>query len=209
MTVLNPATGPRAGSFGGRLARLLGLCMLLGLTGCGVNEIPRLDEQVKAQWAQVENMYQRRADLVPNLVETVKGFAAQEKEVLTAVTEARASATQVKLSPDMLTDPQAVQQFQQAQGRLTSALSRLLVTVERYPELKSSQSFLALQAQLEGTENRIAVARRDFIEAVRAFNTEYRTFPGIIWATLLYGDLGPKQSFEAAEGAEKAPDVKF
>ncbi len=190
-------------------ARMGAVVLLFALTGCGVNEIPRLDEEVKAQWAQVENMYQRRADLVPNLVETVKGFAAQEREVLTEVTEARARATQVTLSPEMLTDPEAVQRFQQAQGQLTGALSRLLATVERYPELRSSQNFLTLQAQLEGTENRIAVARRDFIEAVRAFNTEYRTFPGVIWATLLYGDLGPKETFEAREGADQAPAVKF
>jgi LemA protein len=194
------------------MVRLAGITFLaVWLTGCGVNEIPRLDEQVKAAWAQVENQYQRRADLVPNLVETVKGFAAQEREVLTEVVEARAQASQTRLevTPELLTDPQALQMFEQAQGRLTRALSRLLVTVERYPDLRSSQNFITLQAQLEGTENRIAVARRDFIEAVRAFNTEYRTFPGIIWASLLYGDLGPKQTFEAVEGAEQAPAVRF
>ncbi|WP_417517241.1 LemA family protein [Minwuia sp.] len=203
----------RASSTGiGRLARWLTIAGLgLFLSGCGVNEIPRLDESVKAAWAQVENQYQRRADLVPNLVETVKGFAAQERDVLVGVVEARAKATQVQaqITPEMLNDPAALQKFDQAQGQLTSALSRLLVTVERYPELRSSQNFITLQAQLEGTENRIAVARRDYIEAVRQFNTEYRTFPGLIWANLLYGDLGPKQSFEAAPGSEVAPKVKF
>lgn len=187
------------------------LSLVLGLTGCGVNEIPRLDETVNAAWGQVQNQYQRRLDLIPNLVETVKGFASQEKDVLTGVIEARAKATQVQVqvTPQMLSDPNAMKMFEQAQGQLTSALSRLLVTVERYPELKSSQNFLALQSQLEGTENRIAVARRDYIEAVRVFNTELRTFPGIIWATILYGDLEAKQSFQATAGADQAPAVKF
>lgn len=192
--------------------RLLAMLSLaLSLTGCGVNEIPRLDETVNAAWGQVQNQYQRRLDLIPNLVETVKGFASQEKDVLTGVIEARAKATQVQVqvTPQMLSDPNAMKMFEQAQGQLTSALSRLLVTVERYPELKSSQNFLALQSQLEGTENRIAVARRDYIEAVRVFNTELRTFPGIVWATILYGDLEPKQSFQATAGADQAPAVKF
>lgn len=183
----------------------------LPLAGCGVNEIPRLDEAVTAAWAQVQNQYQRRMDLIPNLVETVKGFAAQEKDVLVGVVEARAKATQVQvqITPEMLSNPQALQQFEAAQGQLTSALSRLLVTVERYPELKSSQNFITLQAQLEGTENRIAVARRDFIQSVQTFNTELRTFPGIIWANLLYSDLEPRQTFQAAPGSEEAPKVKF
>lgn len=192
--------------------RLLAMLSLaLSLTGCGVNEIPRLDETVNAAWGQVQNQYQRRLDLIPNLVETVKGFASQEKDVLTGVIEARAKATQVQVqvTPQMLSDPNAMKMFEQAQGQLTSALSRLLVTVERYPELKSSQNFLALQSQLEGTENRIAVARRDYIDAVRVFNTELRTFPGIVWATILYGDLEPKQSFQATAGADQAPAVKF
>ncbi len=192
--------------------RLLAMLSLaLSLTGCGVNEIPRLDETVNAAWGQVQNQYQRRLDLIPNLVETVKGFASQEKDVLTGVIEARAKATQVQVqvTPQMLSDPNAMKMFEQAQGQLTSALSRLLVTVERYPDLKSSQNFLALQSQLEGTENRIAVARRDYIEAVRIFNTELRTFPGIVWATILYGDLEPKQSFQATAGADQAPAVKF
>ncbi|WP_416900302.1 MAG: LemA family protein [Minwuia sp.] len=196
---------------GGSARLLAAAAMAMLLSACGVNEIPKLDEQVKAAWAQVENQYQRRADLIPNLVETVKGFAAQERDVLTSVVEARAKATQItaQITPETLNDPNLLKQFEAAQGQLTSALSRLLVTVERYPELKSSQNFVTLQAQLEGTENRIAVARRDYIEAVRLFNTEYRTFPGIIWANLLYGDLGPKESFQAAEGADQAPAVKF
>lgn len=190
---------------------LLILVLAVPLSGCGVNEIPRLDEAVKAAWAQVQNQYQRRADLIPNLVETVKGFAEQEKEVLTGVVEARAKATQVQVqvTPEMLSDPNALKMYEQAQGQLSSALSRLLVTVERYPDLKSSQNFIALQAQLEGTENRITVARRDFIQAVQTFNTEIRTFPGIIWATVLYSDLEAKQNFQAAAGAEEAPKVKF
>jgi len=194
------------------LFRILTVVVLvLPLAACGVNEIPRLDEQVKAAWAEVQSQYQRRADLIPNLVETVKGFAAQEQEVLVGVTEARARATQVQvqITPEMLNDPNALKQFDAAQGRLSSALSRLLVAVEKYPELHSSENFIALQAQLEGTENRITVARRDYIEAVRLFNTEYRTFPGLIWANLLYGDLGPKQTFEAAPGSEEVPKVKF
>lgn len=197
------------------LARVLRLgvvlALVLPLAACGVNEIPRLDEGVKAAWANVQSQYQRRADLIPNLVETVKGFAAQEKEVLTGVIEARARATQVQVqvTPEMLSNPGALKQFEAAQSQLSSALSRLLLTVERYPELRSSQNFVTLQAQLEGTENRITVARRDYIEAVRQFNTEYRTFPGLIWANLLYGDLGPKETFEASAAAQDAPKVKF
>lgn len=205
MTVVAPSL-PRT------MSRLLAILVLAGtLSGCGVNEIPRLDEAVKAAWSQVQNQYQRRADLIPNLVETVKGFAAQEKDVLTSVVEARAKATQVQVqvTPEMLSDPNALKMYEQAQGQLSSALSRLLLTVERYPELKSSQNFIALQAQLEGTENRISVARRDFIQAVQNFNTEIRTFPGIIWANILYSDLEAKQNFQAAEGAEDAPRVKF
>lgn len=197
------------------LHRFLRLCVFLALVlplaACGVNDIPRKDEAVTAAWAQVQNQYQRRADLVPNLVETVKGFAAQEKDVLTGVVEARAKATQmqIQIRPEMLSDPQALQQYEAAQGQLTSALSRLLVTVERYPDLKSSANFATLQAQLEGTENRIAVARRDFIQAVQAYNTELRTFPGIIWKSLIHTDAQPRQTFTAGPGAENAPKVKF
>ncbi len=180
------------------------------LTGCGINNIPTYDEQVKAAWSQVENQYQRRADLVPNLVETVKGFAAQEQETLTEVVEARSRATSIHVDESILNDPQKLQQFEQAQGQLTSALSRLMAVSERYPELRSNQNFLALQSQLEGTENRIAVARRDFIQAIERYNTELRTFPGRIWHSLLYGDMELRENFEATtENADQAPQVEF
>ena len=194
-----------------RVRALTALCMLaLFLTGCGINNIPTYDEKVKAAWAQVENQYQRRADLVPNLVETVKGFAAQEKETLTAVIEARSKATSIQVDDSILNNPEKLQQFQQAQGELGSALSRLMVVSERYPDLKSNQNFLALQSQLEGTENRIAVARRDFIQAVEVYNTEIRTFPGKIWHSILYSDMEQRENFKATtENAEQAPKVEF
>jgi len=180
------------------------------LAGCGINNIPQYDEQVKSAWSQVENQYQRRADLIPNLVETVKGYARQEQDTLTAVTEARSKATSIQLTAEDLDDPQKLQQFQQAQNQLTGALSRLMAVSERYPELKSNQNFLALQSQLEGTENRIAVARRDFIAAVERYNTEIRTFPGRIWHSLMYSDMPLRENFEAtAENAEQAPQVQF
>lgn len=180
------------------------------LSGCGINNIPTYDEQVKAAWAQVENQYQRRADLVPNLVETVKGYAKQERETLQAVVEARSKVGQMKVDESVLNDPQAMKRFEQAQGQLTSALSRLMVVVERYPDLKSNQNFLTLQSQLEGTENRIAVARRDFIQAVQRYNTEIRTFPGRIWHSLLYSDMPLRETFEArTENAEQPPGVEF
>lgn len=184
-----------------------GLMLLTLLGGCGVNTIPTLDEQVNAAWAQVQNQYQRRADLIPNLVETVKGYAAQERDVLTAVTEARAKVGQTQLPPDILTNQQALEQFEQNQAQLTSALSRLLVVVEQYPDLKSNQNFMALQSQLEGTENRISVARRDYIESVQSYNTEIRTFPGRLWA-MIYG-AAPKASFTATAGADQPPKVSF
>ena len=184
--------------------------LLLSLTACGINNIPTYDEQVKAAWSQVENQYQRRADLVPNLVSTVKGYAAQEKEVLTAVTEARSRVGGLQASDDILNDPEKFRQFQQAQSQLGSALQRLMVVVERYPDLKSNQNFLALQSQLEGTENRIAVARRDFIQSVQQYNTEIRTFPGRIWHSLLYSDMQVKPNFEATtQNADQAPKVDF
>lgn len=192
--------------------RAVGLVLLtaLVLSGCGVNTIPTLDEQVKAAWSQVENQYQRRADLIPNLVETVRGFAEQEQETLTRVIEARARATSIQIDADDLSDPQKLQQFEQAQGALSSALSRLMAVSERYPQLQSNQNFLALQSQLEGTENRIAVARRDYIQAVERYNTEIRTFPGRIWHALLYDELEVRETFEAtAPDAEQAPAVKF
>jgi LemA protein len=186
---------------------LLFLCLLVLLTGCGVNTIPTLEEQVNADWAQVQNQYQRRADLIPNLVETVKGYAKQEQDVLTAVTEARAKVAQMQLPPDILTNQEAFKQFEQSQAQLTGALGRLLVVVEQYPELRSNQNFLALQSQLEGTENRISVARRDYVQAVQRYNTEIRTFPGRLWA-IVYG-AEPKANFTATEGAEQAPRVTF
>ncbi len=183
--------------------------LLLQLSGCGINNIPTYDEQVTAAWSQVQNQYQRRADLVPNLVNTVKGFAKQEKEVLTAVVEARSKVAQTQLPKEVLTDPQAFKTFQDNQAQLTSALARLMVVVERYPELKSNQNFLALQSQLEGTENRIAVARRDYIEAVKRYNTEIRTFPGRIWKSILYSDAEPKENFTVSEETKQVPKVDF
>jgi LemA protein len=188
---------------------LLTTAILLNLTGCGINNIPTYDEQVKAAWSQVLNQYQRRADLVPNLVNTVKGFAAQEREVLTEVVEARSRVAQMQIPPDILTNPEAFQAFQQNQAQLTSALARLMVVVERYPELKSSENFLTLQSQLEGTENRIAVARRDFIQAVQRYNTEIRTFPGRIWKAILYSDAEVKENFTVSEEAQQVPQVEF
>jgi len=186
------------------------MSLLIFLSGCGINNIPTYDEQVTSAWSQVENQYQRRADLIPNLVETVKGFAEQEQETLTAVIEARSKATSIQVDESMLDNPEKLQQFQQAQGELSSALSRLMAVSERYPDLKSNQNFLALQSQLEGTENRIAVARRDFIQAVERFNTEIRTFPGRLWHSVLYSDLEPRANFEATtEDAEDAPEVDF
>jgi LemA protein len=189
---------------------LMILLMVSTLSACGINNIPTYDERVTSAWAQVENQYQRRADLVPNLVATVKGFAAQEQETLTAVVEARAKATSVRLDASMLDDPEALARYQEAQGSLERALGRLLMVTENYPDLKSNANFLALQSQLEGTENRIAVARRDFIQAVQTYNTEIRTFPGKIWHSLLYSDLQVKESFKAtAENADQAPVVEF
>jgi LemA protein len=194
-----------------RLARILLLTVLAGvlLSGCGINNIPTFDEGAKAKWSDVQNQYQRRADLIPNLVETVKGYAAQERQVLTEVTEARAKVSQIKVDASTITDPAKFKEFQDAQNALTGALGRLLVTVERYPDLKSNQNFLALQSQLEGTENRIAVVRRDYIEAVRAYNTELKTFPGRLWASTLYRSYKPMETFTVAEDVTKPPTVKF
>ena len=189
------------------------LFLVLGVgafvSGCGINTIPTLQEQAKAAWSEVLNQYQRRADLIPNLVETVKGFATQEREVLTQVVEARAKATQVQVPADILTNPQAFQKFQEAQGQLSGALARLLAIVENYPDLKSNQNFLALQSQLEGTENRIGIARGDYIKAVRDYNTELRTIPGRWWRAVLYPDSEPMQNFTVAEETTKAPKVSF
>src|SRR5438270_10593500 len=181
----------------------------LALSGCGYNEIPTLEEQAKAKWADVQNNYQRRADLIPNLVATVQGYAKQEKDVLTAVIEARAKATQVKVDASQLTDPEKLKQFQDAQNQLTGSLGRLLAVSENYPELKSNQNFLALQSQLEGTENRIAVALRDYIESVRAYNTDLKTFPGVLWASTAFRGNKPMAEFAANESAQSPPQVKF
>jgi LemA protein len=179
------------------------------LSGCGINNIPTYDEEVSAAWSQVLNQYQRRAELVPNLVETVKGYAAHEKEVLTDVVEARAEVSQMQLPDDILSNPEAFRQFQANQDALGSALSRLLVTVERYPDLKASQNFLALQSQLEGTENRIAVARRDYIQAVKRYNTELRTIPGRWWRDFLYPESELRENFSVSEDIQQPPSVEF
>jgi LemA protein len=181
----------------------------LALSGCGYNTIPTLQEQAKARWSDVQNQYQRRADLIPNLVSTVQGYAAQEKNVLTAVVEARAKATQIKVDVSDLTNPDKIKAFQDAQAQLTGALGRLLAVSENYPDLKSNANFMALQTQLESTENGIAVARRDYIDAVRAFNTALRTFPTVIWAKTAFSGEKPMAEFTAATGAEKPPQVKF
>jgi LemA protein len=182
---------------------VIGFATLFGV----YNGFVTADQAVSEKWAQVQNVYQRRADLIPNLVETVKGFAAQEKSVLEAVTQARASASGIKATPELLNDPAAFKKFQDAQNQLSGALSRLLVTVERYPELKSNANFLALQSQLEGTENRITVERQRFNEAVRDFNTKIKVMPGALVARLM--GFKEKAFFEAAPGSETVPKVKF
>jgi LemA protein len=185
------------------------LMLALAVSGCGYNSIPTLEEQAKAKWSDVQNNYQRRADLIPNLVATVQGYAKQEKDVLTAVIEARAKATQTKIDVSQLTDPEKLKQFQEAQNQLSGALGRLIAISENYPDLKSNQNFLALQSQLEGTENRITVARRDYIESVRAYNTELRTFPGLIWASTVFRSNNPMAEFAASGTAQTPPAVKF
>jgi LemA protein len=194
-----------------RIAGRIAVLGVLGfaLAGCGINKIPAQDEQVKAAWSQVQNQYQRRADLVPNLVATVKGYAAHEKGTLTAVIEARAKAMQVTVPKDVLENPQAFQKFEQNQGQLTQALGKLMVLSENYPQLKADQNFLALQAQLEGTENRISVARRDYIDAVRAYNTLLRTIPYRWTARIFYPELKPYQTFSTSEKNQSAPSVQF
>ena len=197
-----------------RMARAIAGLVLLSLTlpliaSCGVNSIPTYEEKAKAAWAQVLNQYQRRTDLIPNLVATVKGAANFESKTLQAVVEARAKVGQMQLPADVLTNPQAMQAFEQNQAGLTSALSRLLVVSEQYPELKANANYQTLQAQLEGTENRIAVARRDYIDAVRLYNTELRTFPGRWWAWLLYRDAKEMAQFTIDEKAATVPAVNF
>ncbi|HEX8232541.1 MAG TPA: LemA family protein [Caulobacteraceae bacterium] len=193
-----------------RLLRpLLLLAAPLALAGCGVNVIPTKEETAKAKFADVQSQYQRRADLIPNLVETVRGYAAQERTVLREVVQARASATQVQVNAATLTNPQAFQQYAQAQDRLSGVLGRLMMIQERYPDLRSNQNFLALQSQLEGTENRIGIARRDYNEAVRDYNTSLRTFPTAIWAKTVHSGSKPMQLFQASAQAQNAPSVDF
>ena len=187
---------------------LLAPVAAVSLAGCGINSVPTAEEQVNAAWGNLQSEYQRRADLVPNLVSTVKGYAQQEKSVLVEVTNARARATSIQLSGDDLSDPAKVKAFADAQGQLGSSLGRLLASFEAYPDLKSNENFLTLQSQLEGTENQIRVARRDYNEAVRGYNTRIRTFPDAIGARIFYGAKA-KVPFEAATGADTAPKVDF
>jgi len=188
---------------------VIALVASLGVSGCGYNRLQNQDEAVKAAWSEVVNQYQRRADLVPNLVATVKGFAAQEERVLVGVTEARARATSIQATPELINDPAAFAKFQAAQGELTQALKSLLVTVERYPELKSDANFRDLQAQLEGTENRIAVARNRYIDAVRAFNVTVREFPTNLTANVFGFDVKPNFTVENEAAIATAPAVNF
>jgi LemA protein len=190
-------------------AALLAPVAAVSLTACGINSIPTAEEDAKARWADVQNQYQRRADLIPNLVESVRGAAAQERNVLREVTEARANATRIQLSPEQLRDPEAMARFSEAQARLTSAIIPLQRLQEAYPDLKTNQNFLTLQSQLEGTENRITIARTDYNEAVRRYNTRIRTFPDVIGAKVFYG-AEPMVPFQATTpGAEQAPKVDF
>jgi LemA protein len=195
-----------------RIASLIATMLVAAiLAGCGVNNIPTYEQAAKARWSEVLSQYKRRADLIPNLVETVKGFAAQEQNVLTSVIEARAKASQaqVNIPPDVLTNPEAMKRFQDAQNTLGGALRQLLIVAERYPDIKSGQNFLALQSQLEGTENRIAIARRDYIEAVRVYNTELTTFPGRIWRSVMYSSAQPMATFDIPPQEMQTPRVDF
>src|SRR5215475_9431876 len=193
-----------------RIAALAAVMLISAtLAGCGINNIPTFEQNAKAKWSEVLSQYKRRADLIPNLVETVKGFAAQEQQVLTKVTEARAKAVQVQVPADIVSNPEAMKRFLDAQNTLGGALRQLLAVAERYPDLKSGQNFLALQSQLEGTENRIAIARRDYIEAVRVYNTELVTFPGRIWRSLMYSSSQPMATFDIAPTEMQTPRVDF
>ena len=194
-----------------RVTAPIAVAVLAGvsLSGCGYNTIPTKEERAQAAWADLQSQYQRRADLIPNLVAVVQGAAIAERTTLTQVIEARARATSVTVTPETLTNPAAFQAFQAAQGQLSGALSRLLATVEAYPQIQSNQNFVQLQSQLEGTENRITIARRDYNEAVRDYNTTLRTFPNVIWAKTLHSGSEPMQLFVAAPGAETAPTVNF
>jgi LemA protein len=185
------------------------LAIVVALFLLHMNKVPTNDENVAAAWSQVQNQYKRRADLIPNLISTVKGYAAHEKEVFTEVTEARTNVGKLTITPEVLSDPKAFAMFEKAQDDLSSALSRLMMVSERYPALKSDKNFLALQTQLEGTENRIAVARKDYIAAVKVYNIELRTIPGRWVAAFLYPDATIKQTFSATEAEQKTPEVKF
>ncbi|HLL59439.1 MAG TPA: LemA family protein [Allosphingosinicella sp.] len=188
---------------------LLAPLAAISVSACGINSIPTAEEEAKARWADVQNQYQRRADLIPNLVASVQGAAAQERNVLREVTEARANATRIQLSPEQLRDPEAMRAFSEAQGRLTSAIIPLQRLQEAYPDLKTNQNFLALQSQLEGTENRVTIARTDYNRAVQNYNTRIRTFPDVIGAKVFYG-AEPMVPFEATtQNAEQAPKVDF
>ncbi|MGC1302851.1 MAG: LemA family protein [Caulobacteraceae bacterium] len=190
-----------------KIAVVLAFPLVLG--GCGVNTIPTQEEIAKTKFADLQAQYQRRADLIPNLVATVKGYAAQEKSVLVEVTQARASATQIHVDPTAVNDQAQIDKFAAAQNGLSGALSRLLVASERYPQLQSDQNFLALQSQLEGTENRITIARRDYNNSARVYNTTLHTFPGVVWASTLYHAEKPMALFQASEAAQSAPTVNF
>jgi LemA protein len=191
------------------LALLAVLVAALALAGCGINNIPTYEQSAKAAWSEVLNQYKRRADLIPNLVESVRGFADQERKVLTDVIEARAKATSVQVPPDIVTNPEAMKRFQEAQATLGGALRQLLVVAERYPDIKSGQNFLALQQQIEGTENRIAIARRDYIQSVRQYNTEISTFPGRLWKTVMYPGAKEMAAFDIPPEEIKTPKVDF
>lgn len=190
-----------------RIAAVLLLAALLA--GCGINNIPTYEQSAKAAWSEVLNNYKSRADLVPNLVETVKGFAEQERKVLNEVIEARAKATSVQVPPDILTNPEAMKNFQEAQGQLGGALGRLLAVIERYPDIKSGQNFLALQSQLEGIENKIRIARSDYIQAVRQYNTELTTIPGRWWRAFMYPDKVEMALFDITPEEQATPKVDF
>lgn len=191
------------------MTRALLILAALMLSACGINDVPDKKNTVDGAWAEVQNQYQRRADLIPNLVRTVEGFADQEREVLVGVTEARARASSIELSADDLSDPAKVAQFEAAQEQLSGALSRLLVTVEAYPELRSNENFLQLQSQLEGTENRIGVARRDYIAQVQDYNREFAVIPDRWVASIFNGSYEPAEVFEAPDAAQTAPEVSF
>lgn len=189
------------------LLLIVALSLTVMTTGCGINNIPTFDEAVNGAWSETQNQYKRRADLIPNLVTTVKAYAKQEEDVLLKVTEARSKVSQMNVTPETLTDPSAFKLFQENQGALSSALSRLMVVVEKYPDLKSNENFLALQSQLEGTENRIAVARRDYIQTVQRYNTELRTIPGRWWRKFMYSDARIKENFAVAREDTALPEL--